>query len=182
MSSGTSDSRGVSPWATGGTVFAGVLMLVSGILGILEGIAGIAKDDVYARIGDYVYKFNLTTWGWIHLVLGILVAVAGFGILKGAAWAKACGIALASLSVILHFMWLPYQPIWALIAIAIGVFVIWALCTDHSDRDGRRDAGAGGGWEPRATSSGPGPFAEGSGAHRGPADEPPGPVTPPPAT
>lgn len=182
MSSGASNPRGTSPWATGGTAFAGVLMLVSGILGILEGIAGIAKDDVYTRIGDYVYKFNLTTWGWIHLILGILVAVAGYGILKGAAWAKACGVALASLYVILHFMWLPYQPIWALIAIAIGTFVIWALCTDHSDRDARHGGpGAPGGWEARKTSSGPGPFAEGSaGADPGP----PGGAgrTPPPTT
>ncbi|GAA3128318.1 hypothetical protein GCM10010449_56980 [Streptomyces rectiviolaceus] len=163
MSSGTSNPRGESLWASGGTMFAGVLMLVYGILGILEGIAGIAKDDVYARIGDYVYKFNLTTWGWIHLVLGILIAVTGYGILKGATWGKAGGVALASLAVVVHFMWLPYQPIWALISIAIGIFVIWALCTDHSDRDAHRGGQAAGGWGARSTSTGPGPFAEGSG-------------------
>lgn len=182
MSSGASNPRGASPWASGGAMFAGVLMLVYGVLGILEGIAGIAKDDVYARIGDYVYKFNLTTWGWIHLILGILVAAAGYGILKGAAWGKAAGVALASLAVVAQFLWLPYQPLWALISIAIGVFVIWALCTDHPDRDARRtDAGASGGWGPRSASSGPGPFAEGSaGADPGP---PGGPGrTPPPTT
>ncbi|MFK4065294.1 hypothetical protein [Streptomyces sp. NPDC029674] len=122
-----------SPWAAGGTMFAGVLMMVNGILGIFEGIAGIAKDDVYERIGDYVYKFNLTTWGWIHLILGILVAVVGWGILKGASWAKASGVALAALAIVAQFLWLPYTPIWALISIAIGVFVIWALCNDRSD-------------------------------------------------
>lgn len=137
-------------------MFAGVLMLVYGVLGILEGIAGIAKDDVYARIGDYVYKLNLTAWGWIHLILGILLAVIGYGILKGASWGKASGIALAALSVVAQFMWLPYQPIWALISIAIGLFIIWALCTDHSGRDsgavppgGKASAG---GW---ATTPGP---------------------------
>ncbi|MFG2651743.1 hypothetical protein [Streptomyces sp. NPDC048436] len=174
-SSGANNPRAASPWATGGAMFAGVLMLVSGILSVLEGIAGIAKDDVYARIGDYVYKFNLTTWGWIHLILGILVAITGYGILKGASWAKACGVALASLSVVLHFMWLPYQPIWALIAIAIGIFVIWALCTDHHDRDAGRGVppggdAASGGWGPRNTATGPGPFAEGAG---GPGRTPP---------
>ncbi|MFH8608692.1 hypothetical protein ACH4D5_14560 [Streptomyces sp. NPDC018029] len=122
-----------SGWAAGGTMFAGVLMMVNGILGIFEGVAGIAKDDVYERIGDYVYKFNLTTWGWIHLVLGILVAVVGWGILKGASWAKASGVALAALAIVAQFLWLPYTPIWALISIAIGVFVIWALCNDRSD-------------------------------------------------
>ncbi|MEV5978674.1 hypothetical protein [Streptomyces sp. NPDC052114] len=114
-------------------MFAGVLMLVNGILGILEGIAGIAKDDVYERIGDYVYKFNLTTWGWIHLVLGILVAITGYGILKGAEWGRAAGVALAAIAIVAQFLWLPYTPVWALISIAIGVFVIWALCNDRSD-------------------------------------------------
>ncbi|GGV18641.1 DUF7144 family membrane protein [Streptomyces spectabilis] len=124
-----------SGWATGGTLFAGVLMFVYGILSVLEGIAGIAKDDVYARIGDYVYKFNLTTWGWIHLVLGVLVAVTGWGILKGADWARATGIALAAVAMVAQFLWLPYTPLWALISLAIGAFIIWALCTDGS-RDG----------------------------------------------
>ncbi len=122
-----------NPWATGGTTFAGVLMLVNGVLGVFVGIAGIAKDDVYERVGDYVYKFNLTTWGWIHLVLGLVITVTGWGILKGAAWAKATGVALAALGVVAQFLWLPYTPVWAFISIALGVFVIWALCTDRSD-------------------------------------------------
>ncbi|MEV1019953.1 hypothetical protein [Streptomyces sp. NPDC050264] len=117
-------------WASGGSVFAGVLMLVSGIFGILNGIAGIAKDDVYGRIGDYVYSFNLTTWGWIHLIIGILVALTGWGILKGADWARGAGIGLAALYIIEYFMFLPYAPVWSMIAIGIGVFVIWALATD----------------------------------------------------
>ncbi|CAM5521720.1 Integral membrane protein OS=Streptomyces alboniger OX=132473 GN=CP975_18285 PE=4 SV=1 [Streptomyces alboniger] len=121
-------------WAGGGTMFAGVLMLVNGILGVFAGIAGIAKDDVYERIGDYVYKFNLTAWGWIHLILGLVIAVTGWGVLKGAGWARATGVALAALGIVAQFLWLPYTPVWALISIAIGVFVIWALCTDSADR------------------------------------------------
>ncbi|MHC0429334.1 DUF7144 family membrane protein [Streptomyces sp. O3] len=140
----TGESDGGSAWASGGTLFAGVLMLVYGVLGVLHGIAAIAEDDVYARLGDYVYKFNLTAWGWIHLVLGVLVAVVGCGILKRAGWAKALGVGIACAVVVVNFVWLPYQPVWALIAVAIGVFVIWALCTDTSDRsDGRPGAGSG---------------------------------------
>ncbi|MFJ4768912.1 hypothetical protein ACIP88_07345 [Streptomyces uncialis] len=116
-------------WVTGGTVFAGVLMMVSGVLSVLNGIAALAKDDVYARVGDYVFEFNLTTWGWIHIVLGALVAIVGYGILKGADWARAVGVGLAALSVVLNFIWLPYLPLWALVSIAIGIFVIWALCS-----------------------------------------------------
>ncbi|WP_435229025.1 DUF7144 family membrane protein [Streptomyces sp. Tue6028] len=121
-------SRG-SGWHSGGTLFAGVLMLVGGILGILIGITGIAKDDVYARIGTYVYEFNLTTWGWIHLVIGVIVAITGWGVLKGHEWARAVGIAVAALYMIEYFMFLPYEPVWSVIAIGIAVFVMWALAT-----------------------------------------------------
>ncbi|AZM45885.1 hypothetical protein DMB38_08635 [Streptomyces sp. WAC 06738] len=131
-SSPTPPHRGGSPWATGGTVFAGVMMLVYGVLAVFQGIAGIAHDDVYARQGDYVFKFDLTTWGWIHLILGVVVAAAGLGILMGNEWARLLGVALAALAVIANFAWLPYLPVWAIVNIAIGVFVIWALCTDRS--------------------------------------------------
>ncbi|MFI6140665.1 hypothetical protein ACIBCC_21050 [Streptomyces griseus] len=122
-----------SPWAAGGTVFAGVLLFVDGVLGVLKGIAGIASNDVYTRINDYVFKFSVTSWGWIHLVLGVILILVGWGILSGAAWARAAGVVLASLNLIANFMWLPYTPVWAIVTIAIDVFVIWALCTDRSN-------------------------------------------------
>lgn len=131
-------SSGSGGWAAGGSLFAGVLMLVTGIMDIFQGIAGIAEDDVYTRVGDYVFKFNLTTWGWIHLVLGIVVAIAGYGILKGAEWGRVAGIALASLNVLAHFLFLPYQPWWALFSMAVSVFVIWALATDEGYGGERR--------------------------------------------
>ncbi|MGW7264270.1 DUF7144 family membrane protein [Streptomyces sp. NPDC054842] len=124
-----------SSWAEGGTVFAGILMIIGGVLGILNGIAGIATDDVYQVIGSYVYEFSLTTWGWIHLVLGVLVAVTGLGVLKGMSWARGVGIGLAALYMIEYFMFLPYAPVWSLISIAIAGFVIWALAT--GDRGAR---------------------------------------------
>ncbi|MER8035452.1 DUF7144 family membrane protein [Streptomyces hydrogenans] len=125
-------------WSSGGTLFAGVLMLVTGFMDIFQGIAGIAEDDVYTRVGDYVFKFNLTTWGWIHLILGIIVAIAGYGILKGAEWGRVAGISLASLNLLLQFLFLPYQPWWALFSMAISVFVIWALATDDAYGPGER--------------------------------------------
>ncbi|MFC8954005.1 hypothetical protein ACFT8P_15455 [Streptomyces sp. NPDC057101] len=125
-------------WAAGGTLFAGVLMLITGFMDILQGITGIAKDDVYTRVGDYVFKFNLTTWGWIHLILGVILVIVGAGILKGAEWGRITGIALASLNVLLHFLYLPYQPWWALFSMAVSIFVIWALASnDAYGRDER---------------------------------------------
>ncbi|MFF3847254.1 hypothetical protein [Streptomyces sp. NPDC002328] len=129
-----------SGWAAGGATFAGVLMMVNGILAVFQGIAAIAEDDVYARIGDYVYEINLTGWGWILMILGVIAAVAGWGILKGAAWARVTGIVLASLSLVLQFLFLPYAPVWSIILIAIDVFVIWALAVYRPTGSGTRPA------------------------------------------
>ncbi|MFJ5530223.1 hypothetical protein [Streptomyces sp. NPDC093261] len=132
-------------WATGGTAFAGVLMMVSGILGVLNGIAGIAANDVYARVGNYVYGFSLTAWGWIHVVIGALVAVTGWGVLQGRDWARAIGVGLAALYMVEYFMFLPYAPVWSVIAIAIGAFVIWSLVTaGHAERPPQPPGSAGG--------------------------------------
>lgn len=143
-SSGTTRSTAPAPggghaWAAGGTMFAGVLLLVDGILGILNGIAGIAADDVYTRIGSYVFEWDLTAWGWIHLIIGAIAAVTGVGILRNAGWARAVGVALAGLIIIMNFIWLPYLPLWGLIGIAIGIFVIWALCADWSESSPRAE-------------------------------------------
>ena len=126
-----------SEWAHGGMVFAGVLMMVIGVMGILNGIAGIATNDVYATIGDYAFEFSLTTWGWIHLIVGLAVLGVGYGVIQGKTWARAMGIALASLFAIEYFMFLPYAPVWSVICIGIAVFVMWSLATSpdpHSDR------------------------------------------------
>ncbi|WP_405778571.1 hypothetical protein [Streptomyces sp. NBC_00859] len=123
---------GGSAWASGGTLFAGVLLIVDGVLAVLNGIVGIAKDNVYTHVGHYTYQFSLTSWGWIHLIIGVVLLLTGFGILSGAPWARWLGVAMAAISVVANFMWLPYQPIWAFVAIAMGVFVIWSLVSDHS--------------------------------------------------
>ncbi|MFD8257951.1 DUF7144 family membrane protein [Streptomyces griseoluteus] len=119
--------------AEGGAVFAGVLMLVNGILHIFQGISAIALDDVYARIDAYVYKIDLTGWGWILLVAGVIVVAAGIGVLMGAAWARLVGIVIVSLGLILQFLFLPYAPLWSLITIALDFFIIWALATWHPE-------------------------------------------------
>lgn len=121
----STDSR--SGAAIAGTGLAAVLLILNGILGIMQGIAAIAKDQVYAVVGKYVYKFNLETWGWIHLVLGVLVLIIGFALFTGSAAARGVGIVLTVLMVVANFLYLPYQPFWSTIMIALGVFVIWSL-------------------------------------------------------
>ncbi|WUL62703.1 hypothetical protein OHS16_30110 [Streptomyces sp. NBC_00344] len=115
----------VSGWIT----FAAVMMIFGGVMAIFQGIAAIAKDDVFVTTRNYAYSFDLTSWGWIHLALGVLVFLAGLALFRGALWARIIGVVLASLLMVANFMWLPHYPLWALVLIAINAFVIWALCT-----------------------------------------------------
>jgi hypothetical protein len=116
-------------FATGFAMFAGVLMIVAGVWGVLAGFAAILGDDVYVATPDYVYSFDITGWGWIHLILGALVAVAGVGVVQGATWGVVAGIVLASLSALVNFAFIPYYPIWSILIIALDVVIIWALAT-----------------------------------------------------
>jgi len=126
---------GQSAWVSGLALFGGVVMLVDGIFAILNGIMGIAKDQVYLATPSYVFRFNLTAWGWIHLVLGVLLVVIGVAILRGMVWGRMAGIFLASLSVIVNLVWLPHYPLWSLIAVGLGVAVIWALAVYNPDHE-----------------------------------------------
>ncbi len=116
----------VSP-VQGGMRFAAVLLLVVGVLAVLQGIAAVAGNSIYANVGTYAYKFNLTAWGWIHMALGVLSVVAGLGVLRDASWGRTLGIWLASLSIVASFLFLVYLPVWSLVIIAIDVFIVWAL-------------------------------------------------------
>ncbi|RKE17293.1 hypothetical protein [Streptomyces sp. TLI_171] len=114
-------------FATGWTVFAACMLILGGTMAILEGIGAIVNDDRYVITGNYVYKFDVTGWGWLHLALGILLAVAGIVLFSGAWWARALGVVAAGLNMITNFLWLPSYPFWAIIMIAVDIFVIWAL-------------------------------------------------------
>ncbi|MFF7333887.1 hypothetical protein ACIQU5_08765 [Streptomyces sp. NPDC090306] len=122
-------TAGRGGWVTGGVVFAGVMLICTGALAVLQGIAATASDDVYARIGTYVYEFSLTSWGVIHIVIGALAFVTGLCLLRDMAWARFVGILLAVLSLVAQFLFLPYAPVWSVIVMAIDVFVIWALAS-----------------------------------------------------
>jgi hypothetical protein len=114
-------------WAVGFIVFAAVMMIMSGVFQALAGLAAIFENEFYVTTRNYLFEFDVTAWGWIHLILGVIVALAGFSLLSGATWARVVGIALAVLSAIANFLFIPYYPFWSLLIIALDVFVIWAL-------------------------------------------------------
>jgi hypothetical protein len=119
--------REASGWAVGFILFAGIMMITVGVFQALAGLVGIVNHAFYVSAREYLYQFNVSTWGWIHLILGAVVALAGWGGLTGRTWARVVGIILALLSAISNFLFLPYYPFWTLLMIALDVFVIWAL-------------------------------------------------------
>ncbi|MDI2125001.1 DUF7144 family membrane protein [Yinghuangia seranimata] len=126
---GTSTSPFATKAPSGWTVFAGVMMIFGGTLAIFQGIAAIAEDDIIVKTRNYSFSFSTTGWGWIHLILGIVILLAGIALFSGALWARIIGVLLAGLSLVANFIWLPYYPVWAIVVIAIDIAVIWALCT-----------------------------------------------------
>ena len=119
--------------ASGLIVFAAVAMIMIGVFQVVQALVALFNDDFYVVGQKWVFEFDLTTWGWIHLIVGIGIAVAGFYVLNGAVWARVVGIGVAAISAVLNFMWLPYYPIWSLLIIALDVLVIWALSVQGRD-------------------------------------------------
>jgi hypothetical protein len=113
--------------AIGLVLFAAVMMILVGIFQGVAGLVALVNDNFYLATREYVFQFDLTTWGWTHLILGIVVALAGVGLLAGRIWARVVGISLAALSAIANFLFIPHHPVWALLVIALDIFVIWAL-------------------------------------------------------
>lgn len=122
-----------SSWAIGYTAFAGLMMVLIGFFHALAGIAAIWENQFYAVTENYIFQFDVTTWGWIQLIGGAVVLLAGFGVFSGALWARIVGVIVAAMSGLISFMFLPYSPVWSILIIAVDVAVIWALTTHGQD-------------------------------------------------
>ena len=125
--------RATSSWAIGWTYFASVMMLLIGIFQAIAGLIAILDDEFYVTTRKYVLRFDTTQWGWIHLIVGILIAVAGGYLLTGSVLARTVGVVMAVVSAVAGFAWLPYYPVWGLIIVAIAVSIIWALTAHGRD-------------------------------------------------
>ena len=117
----------LSGWAVGGITFAGVILVMIGAFEIIAGLAAIFNDEFFVIGRNYTFDLDVTAWGWIHLLLGILLVFAGFGLFSQKLWAGMTAIFLATLSAIANFFFIPYYPFWSLLIIALNVWVIWAL-------------------------------------------------------
>jgi len=131
MSTETS-SKTVAAWTS---VFAAAMMMIVGLFQFFAGLVAIIDGrNFYVSTPNFFLTFNATTWGWIHLIFGIVVGVAGYFVLTGNVVARTLGIVLAGIQALLNFVWLPYYPLWGIVIIALDVLVIWALATMRLDQ------------------------------------------------
>jgi hypothetical protein len=116
-----------SGWAVGGVAFAAAIMVTIGAFQSIAGLTAILNDDFFVVTRNYTFDLDVTTWGWIHLILGIVIAIAGVSLFAGKTWAAVIAMILAILSAIANFFFIPYYPFWAIVIIALDIWVIWAL-------------------------------------------------------
>lgn len=122
-----------SGWMVGFTAFAAFMMMLIGSFQIAIGVVAVFNQDFYVTTPNYVFAFDVGVWGWIHLLWGIVVLAAGIAVLRGSVWAATLGSVIAAISAVQAFLFLPYEPFWSIIVIALSVMVIWALTTGLPD-------------------------------------------------
>jgi hypothetical protein len=128
-----SEETGGQTWAFGVVTFAAVTLFTLSVFQILQAIAAIAEDEVFVTGINYAYAIDVSAWGWIHLVLGIIGVTVGLGLLADQTWARVAGLVVAVLVALANFAWLPHYPLWSLLIIAFSVLVIWALTTQMKE-------------------------------------------------
>jgi hypothetical protein len=122
---------------SGWTAFAGVMLIMAGVLGAIEGLTAIFKDD-WVYVGESaVITFDITLWGWIHLLMGALVAVAGFAVLNNATWGRTVGIVAAFFHALVMIPMISVHPWWTLLIIVLDVVIIYGLIVPPRLEDNR---------------------------------------------
>ena len=129
----TDSGSGPSGWVVGLASFAAFMLILIGMFQFFEGLAAVLKDSFYVVAPNYLYDIDVTAWGWIHMIWGVVLVAAGLGVLGGRTWARIVGIIAAIISAIAQFLYIPYYPIWAVLIIALCVACIWALAVYGRD-------------------------------------------------
>lgn len=119
--------------AVGTTITAAIILIIGGVCHAMEGVVGLATNEFYVTTQKWIFQFDVTTWGWIHVLVGVIAVLAGIGLFSGAVWARTVAVAVAAISILVNFVWLPYYPVWAVLIIAFDIFVIWALTAHGRD-------------------------------------------------
>jgi hypothetical protein len=118
---------------TGWIAFAGVMMIISGGLNALYGLIAVVNDEWVVWTNRASLYLDISQWGWVHLIVGLVLMLAGIGVFSGRMLARIVGVIAAAVSLFVNFMFVPAYPLWALAVVTIDVLVIWALTAHGSE-------------------------------------------------
>jgi hypothetical protein len=113
--------------------FAGAMMILLGLFNAIEGLVALFDNKYYVVGPQGLLVFDLSGWGWVHLIIGILAVIAGLALFTGALWARITAVVLATINAIAQLTFLSAFPVWATIVIALDVVVIWAVIVHGSE-------------------------------------------------
>ena len=117
----------VSGWALGAIAFAATILTMVGVFQVITGLVAVFNDEFFVVTRNYTFDLDVSAWGWIQLIVGVVSIAVGFGLYSRATWAGITALVIASMSAVANFFFIPYYPIWALVVIALDVWLIWAL-------------------------------------------------------
>lgn len=121
----------------GWKTFVGILLMVGGFFNVIDGLTGITRANYFENTG--INQFPLTddikTYGWIILIIGIVLILAGFGMLGGATWARVVAIVAASVNAIAQLSWMGHYPLWSFTMILVDVFIIYGVAVHCGKED-----------------------------------------------
>ena len=123
---------------SGWAAFAGVMMFILGSLDAFWGLAGIVNDEIVVVGGHGALIFDITTWGWVHLILGSIIALTGLGLISGNAAARVAGIFFVALNAIAQIVWFPAAPLWSFLMIILNTVIIYQLTMNWTAGEARR--------------------------------------------
>jgi uncharacterized membrane protein len=126
-----SQSNGINTGTSSGwygwIVFAGTVMIISGAFNVIQSLVALADDEFYVVTPNHLVSFDLTQWGWVHLIFGIILILVGLALFKESMWAIVTGIIVVALNMISQFGFMSAYPVWSILAIAADMLILWAL-------------------------------------------------------
>jgi hypothetical protein len=130
----TTDARSEGSAWSGWVLFAGTMLAAIGFINGIQGLAALLKDEVYVITDSgLLVTTDWTAWGWTLLIWGALLVLAGIGLFSGKSWARWFAVVVVFINLVAQFAWFPAYPLWSLVAIGLGVGVLWALTAGWKD-------------------------------------------------
>jgi hypothetical protein len=122
----------VTAWV-GFIVFAGMLLIVSGVFTLAEALYALFDDAIFVQADGQTLLLDITAWGWVHLVMGALQVLVGIALLRGSTWARVATVIVVGVNALVQMLFLPAYPLWGVLVIALDVLVIWAVCVHGTE-------------------------------------------------